>query len=108
MKFFTRQLNWLTGLAICGVLGGMMWLYWLCDHNASVCFFPQNSPAGWIIYLTPPTVDTVKRVPLETEFRRTFELADPVTNAVLRVAAFQDFSVSLNGVTLEHGGKHSE
>ena len=76
-------------------LAGLAWFAW---HGSQSRFLPPDAAADWIHYPVPPQVSSLAvRYEQHSIFRRTFELTELPASAWLRVRAFQDCSVTLNG-----------
>jgi hypothetical protein len=86
-------------LAAGSALGGLGWLWWSSDRRGDINFLPKRTPAEWIVY--PSAADAVSHPRLETgaAFRRSFALAQAPAEAVLSVAGFYRYTVSINGNT---------
>ena len=85
-------------LAAGSALGGLGWLWWSSAQRGDVNFLPKRTPAEWIVY--PSAADAVSHLRLETStaFRRPFALEQAPAAAVLSVAGFHRYTVSINGI----------
>lgn len=92
----TRNTAILAPLAICAIIA----LCWYIPRLTGLNFLPARQPAEWIIYPTPANADALPIVELTTEFRRTFSLPGPVSNATLLARGFKTLVVRINGEQL--------
>src|ERR1043166_4138189 len=97
-NFLSRRLA--LGLIIGSVLGACGWFWWSANWRSDVDFLPRHSGAEWIVYPTGPQTKNSERLPMSTEFRRSFILDQVPVEATLRMAGLRDYSLSINGSTL--------
>jgi tetratricopeptide (TPR) repeat protein len=93
-------------LTLALVLGGavvvLVGLSWFALRGPSSRYLPPDDAAEWVVYpasLQPFTF--VLHYEQHAVFRRTFELAEAPAHATLRVRAFQNCSVQLNGQPID-------
>jgi Flp pilus assembly protein TadD len=88
-------------LAVLAVLVSLGWLGGGLTQRAGTIFLPHRSPAEWILYPSPPSAYSHLCAPLETIFKSDLVLREAPTHATLRVAAFRQYSLAINGVALD-------
>jgi Tfp pilus assembly protein PilF len=94
-KFLARAILFGVPLASLVLLSGYAWL------NASSRFLLPVPPAEWILYPVPPRTYTLGVLEQHSSFRRHFELPSEPVSARLRVRAFKDCTVKVNGLAVE-------
>jgi Tfp pilus assembly protein PilF len=78
------------------------WFGWRSPHSR---FLPPGAGAEWILYPVPPQVTIVPdRYPQRAEFRRSFELAGTPETARLRLRAFGEVRLQINGQQVDLPG----
>ena len=87
-------------LPVVGGLAALAWLWYTCVRSPEVSFLAQRGGAEWIIYPTPAQAKAHSRVELNTAFRYRFNLSHAPVEALLQVAAFRHYALSLNGTRL--------
>ncbi len=92
---FGRRLAW--ALTAVAAVGALAWLGWGTRMEGRIAFLADKAPAHWIVYPTAPDLMPHSAPEMETVFRQTVILPAAPTNAVLRVAGFRTYAVSLNG-----------
>ncbi len=93
-----RQRRLTLALLLGGAAVVLVGLVWFALRSPSSRFLPPHEAAEWILYPAPPQSFTfVLHYEQQAIFRRTFELSEAPAHATLRVRAFQNCSVRLNG-----------
>ena len=87
-------------LVVAGVLGSLGWLWRSGVRDEAISFLPRRAPGEWIVYPAAGDAASHPRLELATEFKRSFALDKAPPEAVLRVAGFRRFSISINGARL--------
>jgi tetratricopeptide (TPR) repeat protein len=92
------------GLAV--LLGGaavvLIGLVWFALHGSSSRFLPPDDAAEWVLYPASPRAFTFTlRYEQHAIFKRTFELAEVPAHAGLRVRAFRNCVVQVNGQSID-------
>lgn len=90
-------------MLVVGALSGSLgWLWWSGTRNRNVHFLPGAAPAAWVVYPVP--ADPARHAPIElgTVFTRSFVPDNTSRGALLRIAAFRRYDVSLNGHSLSN------
>ena len=85
-------------LVIVGVAGALAGLWW-ASSRASVSFLPDMAPAMWIIYPVVPEADTHPLLELPTTFEHSFAIDAVPPKALLRIAGFHRYTLSVNGAS---------
>jgi tetratricopeptide (TPR) repeat protein len=74
------------------------WLGWGATRGPVLSFLPERPGLGeWIVYPAPPSLTMRPSAKMPVEFSRTFECATDLTRVPLRVMAFRDVDVYVNG-----------
>ena len=84
-------------LVVCSALGSLSWLWWDCVRRPDVYFLPRQAPAEWIIYPSGPRGTVHPRLEMSTLFRRSITLERAPAKAVLSIAGFRQYALSING-----------
>jgi tetratricopeptide (TPR) repeat protein len=84
-------------LVLFSVLGGLGWLWWSSVWRSDINFLPRLAPAHWIIYPAGSQGTAQPRLEMSTLFRRSFALERAPSQAVLSVAGFRQYTLSING-----------
>ena len=71
---------------------------WLSRNSRFLLPIP---PAEWIVYPVPPRAPTLGVLEQHSSFRRSFELSSQPVSSRLRVRAFKDCTVKINGQPVE-------
>jgi tetratricopeptide (TPR) repeat protein len=87
-------------LVVCGGLSAVAWLWWGATRRESVNLLPRQDPAEWVVYPSAALSVVHKNTSLATDFWRSFTLKTVPLQATLRIAAFREYSVSLNGISI--------
>lgn len=87
---------WLV-LVIAGVLLAVGSLWWLCDGDSKIPFLPSSGRAEWIVCPMAPDAVEHDAAKVFAQFRRTVRLEETHAGARLRVRAFREGLVSING-----------
>jgi Flp pilus assembly protein TadD len=84
------------------VLGALAFLWWNATQRSKTSFLPAMADGQWIIY--PKAAEGHLHVSLElaTVFTRSFVLDEVPANANLKISAFHNYSISLNGQTVDN------
>src|ERR1700733_6668348 len=91
----TRRLLWVgSGVAL---IGGLLWLWWVCEWNLQINFLVGHGDAEWVIYPKPPDGGANGDFEISTVFRREFTLDGAPQTATLSVRAFKRCEVIING-----------
>lgn len=69
-----------------------------------VAFLASRAPADWILYPSVTNLCAISVVPLDTLFHRSFPLSRAPSYARLRVCAFGQFKIEINGQPLSLAG----
>jgi Flp pilus assembly protein TadD len=85
-------------LVIVGALGALAELWWT-SSRAAINFLPGMAPAEWIIYPTIQEAGTHPDLELPTAFENSFVLDAVPPKALLRVAGFHRYTLSVNGTS---------
>jgi tetratricopeptide (TPR) repeat protein len=89
-------------LLLGGAAVALVGLGWFALRGPSSRFLPPDEAAQWVVYPASPQPFTfVLHYEQHANFRRTFELAEAPAHATLRVRAFQNCSVQLNGQPID-------
>jgi 4-amino-4-deoxy-L-arabinose transferase-like glycosyltransferase len=103
----TRRLA--LALVVASALGSLAWLRWACVSDPAISFLPEMGRAEWIVSPSGADITLHPRLDLYTDFKRSFVLEKVPAQAGLWVAAFHQYSVTLNGTPpsrLVKRGKH--
>jgi len=99
-----RSVRLARGFALCLVvacaIGASGCLWWSSMRQTNTCFLPQQAPAEWVVYPSAASLEARPYFELATLFKRSFTLDTASTPAMLRVAGFRRYSVSVNGSAL--------
>ena len=87
-------------VAVSLVMAG--WFYRLATASSDIAFLPRRAPAQWIVFPKPPDGSIHHIADLDARFRRTFVLTSVPPAANLFIRGFQQWSITLNGVSLEN------
>lgn len=93
-------------LALALLLGGaalaLGGLGWFALRGPSSRFLPPDADAEWVVYpASPQAFTSLLRYEQHAIFRRTFELTEAPAHATLRVRAFRNCRVQLNGQPID-------
>jgi tetratricopeptide (TPR) repeat protein len=96
-------------LGLLALLAGVFSLFCVYKARRSerVPFLAACCDAEWVVFPSAPSAAIRRTTPLETEFRRTFELASAPTVGRLELRGFTSLNVTLNGVELPSAGTGS-
>jgi Tfp pilus assembly protein PilF len=83
-------------LVIIGSLCALAGLWWT-SSRAAVNFLPDMTPARWIIYPVIPDANTHPVLELATTFENSFGLDVVPPKALLRIAGFHRYTLTVNG-----------
>src|SRR5579859_5074293 len=92
--------RWLALGMTVAALGFFAWFWRMSARDARVFFLSQHGPAEWVMYPKPPNGILYRSVQWDTEFRKSFALANVPATAKLSVRAMLQFTVSVNGQKL--------
>src|SRR5271154_3945379 len=81
-------------VAALAVMGGF-WAY--CVSNPAVAFLPAYEPGQWIVYPTPADGSGRPGIEVSSEFKRSFVLDQPASNARLSLRSMKRCTMSING-----------
>lgn len=70
---------------------------WQCLSNPSIAFLSAEKPAEWIVYPTDPTLAIRASREQRVRFRTRFDVGSVPASASIRLRAFQDYTLWLNG-----------
>ena len=85
-------------LVVAGALGAVAGLWWT-STRAAINFLPGMAPAEWIIYPVIPEVGAHPILELPTAFENSFVLGVVPHKALLRVAGFHRYTLTVNGAS---------
>src|SRR5271165_4103324 len=92
------QKRWALAILVGVPVLALVCLGWFAWRSPRSRFLPPDGAGQWIGYPVPPQMFTVENgVTRRAVFRRAFELAAVPPWARLRVRAFTDCSIALNG-----------
>jgi tetratricopeptide (TPR) repeat protein len=98
----TRSKHLKAGLAlslvVIGALGAIGSLWWT-STRPSIDFLPEMAPSAWIMYPMVPITPPHPRLELPTTFRNTFAIGAVPPEALLRIAGFHGYKLSINGAS---------
>src|SRR6516165_10379447 len=95
------RLLW-SGIALAGC-GMAAWCWWLCACSPDVAYLGRHAPAEWIVYPKPPSgqvqgwTDGRSAPELKAVFRKALTLPRAPSSATLKVRAFRQASLWING-----------
>ena len=89
------------GAVIICVAGALAGLWWVSNWHADVSFLPRMAPAEWIVYPVIPDLNSHRTLELPTVFGDSFVLSNVPPGAMLRIAGFHRYILSINGTALE-------
>jgi hypothetical protein len=92
----------------CLLAAVVAWLWWGTTRGPDLSYLPARSAVGkWIVYPAPPSLTMIPGARMPAEFRRTFECATAPTGVPLRLLAFRDADVFINGKKIGLAGEGS-
>ena len=97
-----RRQRGLTALVVLGAVGvGWACFWWLTQKRSDIRYLPRYDGGEWIVYPVPPQPYALKAIKRRAVFSRSFVLSEDPGPALLRVRAFTDCQLHVNGATVE-------
>ena len=97
-----RRQRGLTALVVLGAIGvGWACFWWLTQKRSDIRYLPRYDGKEWIVYPVPPQPHALKSIKRRAVFSRSFVLSEDPGPALLRVRAFTDCQLRVNGATVE-------
>ncbi len=75
-------------------------LVWICRHDPSINFLPEDGRAAWILFPRPVHPASHKIVTLDTLFRREFSLTSRPEKAELKIRAAKQVDLRINDMSV--------